>query len=149
MLSRYRFSLAWKRFHLKGLKHSNVISLSLLNLFEVFWVALKATLFNLFFFFFFLGCKAVFLLLDIVLHWTKTIATNGETIVALHLGEPYETEMLFYRTDGRAIAASTSNMSKHRVHVGRRLHCMWFYEGFSIWAREGRKSTRAVREGCI
>lgn len=30
----------------------------------------------------------VFLLLDSVLNWTTTIATNGETIVALHLGKP-------------------------------------------------------------
>lgn len=30
----------------------------------------------------------VFLLLDTVLNWTKTTASNGETIVALHLGKP-------------------------------------------------------------
>lgn len=30
----------------------------------------------------------VFLLLDTVLNWTKTTASNGETIVALHLGIP-------------------------------------------------------------
>lgn len=97
MLSCHHFSLASKKVPLKGFKMGRPTP----------------------------GCNAVFLpsrslSLD-VLNWTKPIATKGETIVAVPLGELHETQMLFYGTDGRVIAASALHMSTHPGACGQKV----------------------------